>query len=221
MEKLVIAVDGPAGSGKSTVSRLLAKRLGILYLDTGAMYRAAALHAQRMGIDFADGPGLYRMCLELDLRFMPDGGNQKIFMGNEDITSGIRSPEMDMLASRISSVREVRDAMTMLQRRIGTAGSLVAEGRDMGTVVFPDAGYKFFITASVPERARRRYLERVGRGECISIEKVEEDLRKRDDQDSGRAIAPLRPAGDAEIIDTTGVDIEQVIEGILKKIHSY
>jgi cytidylate kinase len=91
----------------------------------------------------------------------------------------------------------------------------------MGTVVFPDAGYKFFITASVPERARRRYLERVGRGECISIEKVEEDLRKRDDQDSGRAIAPLRPAGDAEIIDTTGVDIEQVIEGILKKIHSY
>lgn len=221
MKTLIIAVDGPAGSGKSTVSRLLAKRLGILYLDTGAMYRAAALQAQRIGMDLTDGPRLHKMCLELDLRFMPDGENQKILMGNEDITSAIRSPEMDMLASRISAVREVRDAMTMLQRRIGMTGSLVAEGRDMGTVVFPDAGYKFFITASVPERARRRYLERVGRGESISIEKVEEDLRKRDAQDSGRDIAPLRPAGDAEIIDTTGIGIEQVIEGLLKKIHSY
>jgi cytidylate kinase len=221
MKKLIIAIDGPAGSGKSTVSRLIAKRLGIMYLDTGAMYRAAALQAQKMGIDFADGPGLFKMCLELDLRFIPEGENQKILMGNRDITSEIRSPEMDMLSSKISAVKEVRDAMTMLQRKIGMTGSLVAEGRDMGTVVFPDAGYKFFITASVPERARRRSMERLGRGESISIEKVEEELRKRDAQDSGRAIAPLRPAEDAEIIDTTGMDIEQVIEGILKKIHSY
>jgi len=221
MKKLVIAIDGPAGSGKSTVSRLIAKRLGILYLDTGAMYRAAALQAKRTGIDFTDGPGLYNMCMDLDLHFIPDNENQRILIGSEDISSDIRSPEMDMMASRISAVKEVRDAMTTLQRRIGDTGALVAEGRDMGTVVFPDADYKFYITASVPERAQRRHMERLGRGEVISIEKVEEELKKRDDQDSGRAIAPLRSADDAEIVDTTGMGIEEVIGGILKKIHIY
>lgn len=221
MKKIIIAIDGPAGSGKSTVSRLIAKRLGIMYLDTGAMYRAAAFQAKRTGIDFANGPGLYKMCIELDLHFVPGTENQKILLGSEDISSDIRTPEMDMLASRISAVKEVRDAMTMLQRRIGKTGALVAEGRDMGTVVFPAADYKFFITASVPERARRRYLERLGRGESMPIEEVEEDLKKRDAQDSGRDIAPLRPAEDAEIVDTTGTGIDEVIEGILKKIHIY
>jgi len=220
MKKLLIAIDGPAGSGKSTVSRLIAERLGLLYLDTGAMYRAAALQAQRNGIDFSDGQGLFNMCMELDLKFIPDGNNQKILIGNEDITSAIRSPAMDMLASRISAVKEVREAMMMLQRKIGmTSDGLVAEGRDMGTTVFPDAEHKFYITASVPERAKRRYLERFNRGESVSIEKVEEELKKRDAQDSGRSIAPLRPADDAEIIDTTGIDINQVIEDITKKIN--
>jgi len=221
MRRYIIAIDGPAGSGKSTVSRLIAKRLGILYLDTGAMYRAAALQAKKKGIDFSDGEGLFKMCVELDLHFVPDRNNQMILIGDEDVTSAIRSPEMDMLSSSISAVKEVRDAMTTMQRKIGMAGSLVAEGRDMGTVVFPDAEYKFFITASVSERARRRHLERITRGESISIEKVEEELRKRDEQDSGRAIAPLRPADDAEIIDTTGIEIDQVIEAIIKKIHIY
>ena len=219
MKKLVITIDGPAGSGKSTVSRLIAERLGILYLDTGAMYRAAALQAQRMGIDFNDGQGLFNMCMALDLRFIPNGNSQTILLGNEDITAVIRSPEMDMLASRISAVKEVREAMMMLQRKVGMTGALVAEGRDMGTVVFSDAEYKFFVTASIPERARRRHLERIGRGESISIEKVEEEMKKRDTQDSGRAIAPLRPADDAEIIDTTGIGIEQVIDRIINKIH--
>jgi len=215
---MIITIDGPSGSGKSTVSRLIAERLGIQYLDTGAMYRASALQAVRKGIDFGNGPGLFNMCLELDLHFMPCGNSQKILLGNEDITSEIRSPEMDMMASEISAVKEVREAMTTLQRKIGMTGGLVAEGRDMGTVVFPDADYKFFVTASIPERAQRRYMERLGRGESISRDKVEEELKRRDEQDMGRSIAPLRPAADADIIDTTGIDIEQVIETIVKKI---
>lgn len=218
MKKLIITIDGPSGSGKSTVSRLLAKRLGIQYLDTGAMYRAAALQAIRKGIDFNDGPRLFDMCMELDLHFKPDGDLQKVFTGNEDITTAIRSPEMDMLSSRISAVKEVRDAMTTLQRKVGLTGGLVAEGRDMGTVVFPDADCKFFVTASIPERAQRRYQERLDRGELISKDKVEEELKKRDEQDMGRSIAPLRPAVNADIIDTTGVSIEKVIEVIVKKI---
>jgi CMP/dCMP kinase len=218
MKKLIITIDGPSGSGKSTVSRLLAKRLAIQYLDTGAMYRAAALQAIRKGIDFSDGPGLFEMCMELDLRFTPDGDHQKVFIGNEDITTAIRSPEMDMLSSRISAVKEVREAMTTLQRKVTLTGGLVAEGRDMGTVVFPDADCKFFVTASIPERAQRRYQERLDRGESISKDKVEAELKKRDEQDMGRSIAPLHPAVNADIIDTTGVSVEQVIEVIVKKI---
>jgi CMP/dCMP kinase len=219
MKKPIITIDGPSGSGKSTLSRAVAKRLGLQYLDTGAMYRAAALQAGRKGIDFNNGPALFKMCLGLDMHFIPDGDNsQRLLLKDEDITLQIRTPEMDMLSSRISAVREVREAMAEMQRKVGSGGGLVAEGRDMGTVIFPDADYKFFLTASIPERARRRYQERLGRGESISIEVVEEEIRKRDDQDSSRSIAPLRPAPDSHIIDTTGMDVSQVFEAIIDKI---
>jgi CMP/dCMP kinase len=218
MKKPIITIDGPSGSGKSTISRNVAKRLGLQYLDTGAMYRAAALQAERTGIGFNNGPVLFKMCLELDLHFIPDGDNQRLLLKDEDITLKIRTPEMDMQSSRISAVREVREAMADMQRKAGSGGGLVAEGRDMGTVIFPDAGYKFFLTASIPERARRRYLERLGRGESVSREIVEEEIRKRDEQDSGRSIAPLCPAQDAHIIDTTDMDIMQVLETIIGKI---
>lgn len=218
MKKLIITIDGPSGSGKSTVSRTIAKRLSLQYLDTGAMYRASALQAVRKGIDFSDGPALFKMCMELDMNFIPDGDNQKLFLGQEDITLKIRSPEMDMLSSKISAVKEVREAMAVMQRKVGLSGGLVAEGRDMGTVIFPDADYKFFVTASIPERAQRRYLERFGRGESISREVVEDEIRKRDEQDSGRTIAPLRPASDAHIIDTTAMGLEQVVDAIVERI---
>ncbi|MDB9823244.1 (d)CMP kinase [Deltaproteobacteria bacterium] len=211
----IITVDGPAGSGKSTVSRLLAKKLGFIYLDTGAMYRAVALHAGREGIDFEDGKGLYEMCREMDINFASKGDNFSVYLGDEDISLEIRKPEMDMLSSRISMIKEVRDAMTELQRKIGREGRLVAEGRDMGTVVFPDADHKYFITGSVEVRAARRYSERIGRGESVSMEEVEADLRKRDEQDKNRPISPLRPAEDAIIIDTTPLGIDQVVEEIL------
>jgi cytidylate kinase len=210
-----ITIDGPAGSGKSTISRRLAKTLGFVYLDTGAMYRAVALAANRKGIDLDDGKRLGNLCRSLDLHFNTDRNPPGPFLYGEDISSSIRSPEIDMAASTVSAVKEVRAAMTDLQRIMAKGLNIVAEGRDMGTVVFPEAVHKFFLTASVRERAERRYLERMARGESVSRESVEEELRKRDYQDETRALAPLKPAEDAVIIDSTDLTIEQVIEKII------
>ena len=213
--KKIITIDGPVASGKSTLSRLLAKRLNFLYLDTGAMYRAVALQAQRHGISLSEISTLWELCRDLDLRFLPNGEKTRLYIGEEDISLAIRTPEMDMLSSEISAVKEVREAMTNLQRKIGQAGNLVAEGRDMGTVVFPNAQHKFFLTAPIEVRAERRYLERVNRGETVSLDEVKKDLKQRDCQDETRAIAPLRPAKDASIIDTTTLKPDQVLEKIL------
>ncbi|MGD2124702.1 MAG: (d)CMP kinase [Desulfobacteraceae bacterium] len=214
----IITVDGPAGAGKSTVSRLLAKKLQIFYLDTGAMYRAVALQAKREGIDIDDTERLAELCRNLDLHFKTVGEENRLFIGNKDISLAIRSPEMDMLSSRISAVKEVREAMTELQRKIGREGGVVAEGRDMGTVVFPDADHKFFMTALAEVRAERRYLERMNRGESVSRAEVEIELRKRDDQDANRAIAPLLIAEDAKVIDTSALSPDQVVEIVLTEI---
>ena len=214
----IVTIDGPAGSGKSTVSRFVAKKLNFLYLDTGAMYRAVALQAHRMGIDLSDGKKLGQMCETLDLNFKRDGDETRLYMGAEDISSAIRTPEMDMLSSSVSAVGEVRKAMTELQRKIGKNGGLVAEGRDMGTVVFPDADHKFFLTASHEIRAERRYRERVERGESVSKKEVEMELEKRDTQDKTRSIAPLIPAKDAKVIDSTGLNPDQVVQEILNDI---
>lgn len=216
--KDIITIDGPVASGKSTISRLVAKKLNFLYLDTGAMYRAVALQAKRQGVDFEERQALRKLCKNLDLRFHSVGDTTKLYIETEDISMAIRTPEMDMLSSGISAIEVVRAAMTDLQRKMGQAGSLVAEGRDMGTVVFPDAEHKFFITASVEVRAERRHQERIARGEAISFEEVEKDLKQRDLQDETRSIAPLRPAADAVMIDTTTLNTDQVLEQILKKI---
>jgi len=214
----IITVDGPAGSGKSTVSRLLARRLRYLYLDTGAMYRAVALEAKRKNVDLKDRVRISRLCRELDLYFKTSDGTTRIFLGSEDISSAIRSAEMDMLSSAVSAVKEVREAMTLLQRRMAEPGGVVAEGRDMGTVVFPDAECKFFVDADPGVRAGRRYRERQERGEAVSREKVEKELRKRDDQDTTRALAPLVPAKDAVILDTTNMTVEEVVERMIRTI---
>lgn len=211
----VITIDGPAGSGKSTISRLLAKKIGYLYLDTGAMYRAVALAAKREKIHLNDGKALGELCNSLDLHFITDQVPPRLFLNGEDISTAIRSPEMDMASSKVSTVSEVRKAMTGLQRKMSKGMTLVAEGRDMGTVVFPDAKHKFYLTASLEIRTERRYKERLGRGETVHMAFVESELKKRDHQDETRPIAPLRPAEDAKIIDTTEMTPEQVIGTIL------
>jgi len=214
----IIAIDGPAGSGKSTVSRLLAARLGYLYLDTGAMYRAVALQAKRKNIDLKDTEKISRLCLDLDLHFRALDGATRLFLGAEDISAAIRSPDMDMLSSVISTIKEVREAMTLLQRKMAEQRGVVAEGRDMGTVVFPDAECKFFIDADPEVRAGRRYRERLARGEKVSGQEVEKELRKRDDQDMTRALAPLVPAKDAILLDTTNLTVEEVVETMVRTI---
>jgi CMP/dCMP kinase len=220
MKKPVITIDGPAGAGKSTISRLLAKKMNLVYLDTGAMYRAVALQAKRMNIPFSDGSALYEMCENINIHFTGDGENSAVCIDNEDVSKEIRMPEMDMLSSSVSAVMEVRKAMTDLQRKIGENGGLVAEGRDMGTVVFPGADYKYFITASPEIRAWRRYTERIARNESVNREDVEADIRKRDEQDQSRKLAPLKPAEDAVIVDTSEMGIEQVLEKIVTSINS-
>jgi cytidylate kinase len=211
----LITIDGPAGSGKSTISRLLAKKIGYLYLDTGAMYRAVALAAKREKIHLNDGKALEELCNSLDLRFIADQVPPRLFLNGEDISAAIRSPEMDMASSEVSAVSEVRKAMTGLQRKMAKGMTLVAEGRDMGTVVFPEAKHKFYLTASLEIRTERRHKERLERGETVHRAFVESQLKKRDHQDETRSIAPLRPAEDAEIIDTTEMTPEQVIGTIL------
>lgn len=214
----IITIDGPAGSGKSTVSRLLAARLGYLYLDTGAMYRAVALQARRKNVDLKDTEKISSICRELDLHFKTLDGATRLFLGTEDISAAIRSPEMDMLSSAVSAIKEVREAMTGLQRKMAEHGEVVAEGRDMGTVVFPDAECKFFIDADPGVRAGRRYRERQERGESVSRQAVEKELKKRDDQDMTRTLAPLVPAKDAILLDTTTLTVEEVVEKMVKTI---
>ncbi len=208
----VVAIDGPAGSGKSTVARALAARLRYLHVDTGAMYRAVALAAARSGIAFDDGPALGALCRGLSLRQVPGPAGSRTLLGEEDVSNAIRTPEMSLASSTVSAVPEVRAAMASLQRRMGEKGGAVLEGRDIGTVVFPDAEAKFFLTATVEERARRRGDELAARGDPQPIELVRRQMEERDRNDSARAHSPLRRAPDAVEIDTTALTPGQVVE---------
>ena len=182
------------------------------------MYRAVALQAKRKNIDLKDTEKISRLCLDLDLHFRSLDGATRLFLGAEDISAAIRSPDMDMLSSVISTIKEVREAMTLLQRKMAEQRGVVAEGRDMGTVVFSDAECKFFIDADPEVRAGRRYRERLARGEKVSGQEVEKELRKRDDQDMTRALAPLVPAKDAILLDTTNLTVEEVVETMVRTI---
>jgi len=213
-----VTIDGPAGAGKSTVSKILAKRLNYMYLDTGAMYRAVALRVKEEGIDPTEETALERLCRKLEICFQENNKQQRIICQGKDVTEKIREPAIGFLASTVSMKRPVREAMVRMQRKIGEKGGIVAEGRDTGTVVFPAAEYKFFLVADPEERARRRHRELLAKGLSISLEEVIQEVTKRDEQDTSRELAPLRPAAEAWIIDSTGRTPAEVAERMLKII---
>lgn len=211
----VITIDGPAGCGKSTVARILAKKIGYMYLDTGAMYRAIAFVIKEKGINLDNKNDLKKICNTINIKFHHNIDPPRIFLCDRDISDNIRTSEMDLLSSKVSTKKEIREVMKMLQRDMAKNMNVVAEGRDMGTVVFPDAKTKFFLTASFDVRARRRYLERKMKGNSISLEIVKKELMQRDIQDSSRVLAPLKPAKDAIIIDTTYINAKEVVDKML------
>ncbi len=213
----IVTIDGPSGSGKTTVSRRLAERTGLVRIDTGAMYRAVALAAKRAGIPWSDPSRLGRLCAQLSMEFRVAGGEFRLFLGGEDVSGAIRAPEISMGASAVSAHGPVREAMVALQRKIGENGGVVAEGRDTGTVVFPDADAKFFLDAAAAVRARRRYLEGGGK-DRVPFEEVYRDVLRRDVQDSTREHSPLRVAPGAVYIDSTVLDVDAVVEEMLRHL---
>lgn len=209
---MIITVDGPAGAGKSTVSRLLAERLSYRYLDTGALYRSIAYAAEKEGISGEADEILRALCERTTIEMVSEAMNIRVFVNGADATQDIRTPGISLLASRMSANPAVRAGLLGLQRKMAAEGGIVAEGRDMGTVVFPDAEVKFFLEADVDERARRRFSELKQKGFEISRDAVREEIIIRDRQDRERSVAPLRPAEDAVIIDSTGLGIEDVVD---------
>ena len=215
----IIAVDGPAGSGKSTVARLLARRLKFFYIDTGAMYRAFTLKAIMNDIDLEDKDALFKLAQETELDIINDDAlNIKVMLDNEDVTSLIRTPELTNKVTYIARVPEVREIMKLNQQKIGTRGKCVFEGRDIGTVVFPNAKYKFYIDANFSERVNRRHKELIEKGKELSFEDVAKDLKSRDDKDINRKVGPLKQAEDATYVDTTDISIEKVVDKLIEYI---
>ena len=221
----IVAIDGPAGAGKSTVARLLADRLRFTLVDTGALYRAVALAARSAGIAWNDEPNVVAVARRVEssrqLSLVPDADKGvRVMLAGEDVSDAIRTPEMGMGASRVSSFGGVRAALLDLQRQAGERGGVVLEGRDIGTIVFPDAEVKFFLTASPEVRARRRYEELVLRGQSVDLEKTLAEVIARDEQDTNRPIAPLRRADDAIFVDSSDRAIDEIVDEMARRVSS-
>lgn len=221
--RIIVAIDGPAGAGKSTIARRLAEALGYVLVDTGAMYRSVALAAQRSGVPWNDATGLGGLARGLvsqkSLSFQRDAQlGVRVKLGGEDVSETIRTPEIAQGASTVSTHPEVRAALLELQRQAGAEGGVVLEGRDIGTVVFPKAEAKFFLTASAECRAKRRHSELVAKGQNVTFEETLEDVKRRDAQDSNRAHAPLKQADDAVLVDSTEMSIDETVEHMLAHV---
>lgn len=221
MKPIQIAIDGPSGAGKSTMARLISQKLGIMYLDTGAMYRALALKAIRAGIDTKNNEEVSKLLADLDIKISYENGNQKVILDGEDVSGLIRTDEVSMGASNVSAIPEVRKKLVELQQRIASDNSVVMDGRDIGTHVLPNAQVKIFLTASVRERARRRFQELKEKGLLTkTFEELEKEIEVRDHNDSNRTASPLKQAEDAILLDTSKLGIAESVDRILEIVRA-
>jgi CMP/dCMP kinase len=218
LKHFVVAIDGPAGSGKSTVSKRIARMLGLLYIDTGAMYRALTLKAMRLKMDLEDTEALTELARSTKIDLADQGGALKVYLDGEDVSAPIRTPELTNNVKFIARVPGVRHEMVTLQRAIGERKGAVLEGRDIGTVVFPDARYKFYLDADVEERAKRRHKELVESNQSVRLEDIKKDVVVRDESDMKREVGALKKAADAVLVDTTELTIDEVVAKLLSYI---
>ena len=209
-----VAIDGPAGAGKSTIAKLLAKEKGYIYVDTGALYRGLAIHFLDRSINAQDIGAVIEAVKEADVKIKYEDGAQQVYLNGRNITKRLRGEEVGRMASATAKIPEVRDKLLMLQRNLAAEQDVVMDGRDIGTCVLPDAEVKIFLTASVKTRARRRYVELTGTGESCDLETIEEDIKKRDEQDMTRKTAPLKKAEDAYLVDSSDMTVEEVVRTI-------
>jgi len=220
MRTINVAIDGPAGAGKSSIAKVVAKNLGYVYVDTGALYRSVAYYAISNKIKPDDAPNVCKLLSGLDVQLKFINGQQRVFVAGEDVSDKIRTPEVSMGSSAVSAIPEVRNFLFDLQKKIASENNIIMDGRDIGTVVLPDAQLKIFLTASAEERARRRYEEIKNSQEGISFENILSDIIRRDQNDMNRAVAPLKQADDAILVDSTDMGIDQVISHIENLINN-
>ncbi|MDP2601439.1 MAG: (d)CMP kinase [Deltaproteobacteria bacterium] len=217
---MIVAIDGPSGAGKSTLARRVAREFGFMYLDTGALYRALGLKVLRQGAEVADDARMAQLVESTDIDLKEQDGRLEVFLDGEEVSALIRTPEVSQMASKVSALKAVRQGLLEIQRALGRRGSVVAEGRDIGTVVFPEAEVKIFLDASVKERARRRSEELRAAGRPVGLEETQREMEERDRRDSERELAPLRKADDAMAIDSSSLGAEAVAQRVIKEIRS-
>ncbi len=216
--RLIIAIDGPSAAGKTSAARVLAKRLGYLYLDSGALYRAIAWKVSQSGLDPKENQRLVELLSKTEIRVKAQGDDFRVWVGDLDVTSQLRAPAISRLASQVSSVPAVREKLLQVQRQLGSQGGVVVEGRDIGTVVFPSADLKFYLDATLQVRGNRRYQELKAMGHAVDEENVLEEVKIRDEKDSRREIAPLKKAEDAVVLDSTGMTLNEVVDRMMAEV---